>query len=738
MLGNKPVDSRSIARLSILIAMALIAVAVAAPAIGQTSEPQSAGVDLGFEGLVSGTDALEMLGDRIDQVAAFHRRSADSLEAALRHDSTLHLTGTGHLLYVDPAPLIPPGMPKPVSAPYPLETTFTLNSKPGSPRTIYLDFGDSVVLNQTAWNHELGVPNGTVLLPFDIDGNPGSFSSLELSYIQDTWARMAEDYAPFDVNVTTQNPGHSAIHRSGSADQTYGTRITFTNTPAGAICGGCGGVAFVGVFDAWGTISTGYGIKDAHDFFQPALCFAGSLFHEPKYLAECASHEVGHTLGLSHDGITGWSYYEGHSPWAPIMGIGYDQPVSQWSKGEYSGATNTQDDIAIINAYGVVTRSDDHGNSAAAATMLDSDEPLAGIVTTQSDADYFIFTPTEGGDAVITATVAEVSPNLDIKMTMYGPNGTTVLSTSNPAVTRINYDLAGGLSASITRPVLAGENYFIRIEGTGHGTASNGYTKYGSIGTYTVELTGVSTQGAGYPQPGETAGAFDSGSGLWRLFDNSGLIARSFYFGNPGDIPFMGDWDGDGIDTPGLYRQSTGFAYIRFSNTEGTANLTFHFGAPGDVPIVGDWDGDGKDTLSVYRQTTGQVFIINTLPSQGGSPVADFSFFFGNPGDKPFAGDFNGDGVDTVGLHRESSGFVYFRNSNSQGVADSSYFFGLPGDRLIAGDWGVVDGIDTVGVFRPGTRMWYFRHTNTQGFADYQFRQGVSNWRPISGNFGLD
>ena len=67
--------------------------------------------------------------------------------------------------------------------------------------------------------------------------------------------------------------------------------------------------------------------------------------------------------------------------------------------------------------------------------------------------------------------------------------------------------------------------------------------------------------------------------------------------------------------------------------------------------------------------------------------AADYSFVFGNPGDKPFVGDFNGNGKDTIGLHRESTGLVYFRNTNTQGSADQQFIFGDPGDRLVAGDW---------------------------------------------------
>ena len=98
----------------------------------------------------------------------------------------------------------------------------------------------------------------------------------------------------------------------------------------------------------------------------------------------------------------------------------------------------------------------------------------------------------------------------------------------------------------------------------------------------------------------------------------------------------------------------------------------------------------------IYRPAEGRIYVINELgANDGGLGAADFSYLFGNPGDKPFVGDFNGDGIDTVGLHRESTGFVYFRQSLTTGIADSSFFFGDPGDRLVSGDWGIVDNVDT-------------------------------------------
>jgi hypothetical protein len=218
--------------------------------------------------------------------------------------------------------------------------------------------------------------------------------------------------------------------------------------------------------------------------------------------------------------------------------------------------------------------------------------------------------------------------------------------------------------------------------------------------------------------------AVQSTSGLWRIFHGSTQLT-SFYYGNPGDSPFMGDWDCDGVETPGLYRRSDGFVYLRNKNTEGIADITFFFGNPGDIPLAGDFDGDGCDTVSLYRPSEARFYIINKLGQNGGGlGGADTSFLYGNPGDVPFVGDWNGDTIDTPGLRRPGDGFVYLRNSNTQGIADISFFYGNSGDLVFAGDWDD-DEVDSIGLYRPSNGIIYLRNQLSTGIADFSFPVGM-------------
>lgn len=194
----------------------------------------------------------------------------------------------------------------------------------------------------------------------------------------------------------------------------------------------------------------------------------------------------------------------------------------------------------------------------------------------------------------------------------------------------------------------------------------------------------------------DDVGVFDGETGIWYLRDDASGATTSFYYGNPGDTAFVGDWDCDGTDTPGLYRRSDGFVYLRNSNTQGVADVEFFFGNPGDVPVPGDFDGDGCDTVSIYRPSTATVFMINALGADGeGLGAADFSYPLGNKGDHAISGDTNGDGRDTVSVLRPSNDTVYLTSSPSS-VADSAVE--VPdATQALLGNWPTPGSVATFG-----------------------------------------
>ena len=226
----------------------------------------------------------------------------------------------------------------------------------------------------------------------------------------------------------------------------------------------------------------------------------------------------------------------------------------------------------------------------------------------------------------------------------------------------------------------------------------------------------------------DTTGVFRPSNGLLYLKNKNetGFADLEINYGIGGDYPVVGDWDGDGDATIGIYRG--GSFYLRNSNTIGFADLAFAFGTPGDQPVAGDWDGNGTDTIGVYRSGAITFFLRNS--NTPGNP--EMSFALGIPGDIGIAGDWNGDGLDTTGVFRPSNGAIFLKNQNTTGFADVQINYGIAGDFPVVGDWDG-NGTSTIGVYRNG--QFLLRNQNTIGFAQIVFGLGVPGDHPIAGNW---
>ena len=241
--------------------MAVVGVAVLSVSTISAS-PAAAGDEPGNEArplagtgldVLRGDDAVDELQDSgtLDDVAAEAGFEPTDLVEELIDDPSLFLTDGGLLGYVDSQPL-----QADVAQASALTTqavpadVFALSSRPTASRVIYLDFNGHVT-NDPAWG-----PSPIVSSAFDLDGSPDTFSSAERAAIFEIWQRVTEDYAPFDVNVTTADPGVEALRRTGTIDVTFGQRVVISPTNWYAPASSCGtgqsctlGIALVGVFD---------------------------------------------------------------------------------------------------------------------------------------------------------------------------------------------------------------------------------------------------------------------------------------------------------------------------------------------------------------------------------------------------------------------------------------------------------------------------------------------------------
>ncbi len=333
-----------------------------------------------------------------------------------------------------------------------------MSSFPSASAVIFLDFDGQTVTN-TSWNF-----NGPIY---------AGASGLNNTQITSVFNRVAEDYRPFNVNVTTDSTKYFA------APVTKRMRCILTVTSAWY--GNAGGVSFINSF-SWGDNT-------------PCWVFSALLGYNEKYIGEATSHEIGHTLGLYHQSLFDASCVKitdynsgvgsGEIGWAPIMGVGYYRNFTLWNLGPNTyGCNSIQSDLAVITAgtNGFTFRPDDYSNAFNQATnnsWTNNQFTVSGVIEQNTDGDLFKFTLAQQHRFVLDAVpynigTGNTGSDLDMQVTLYN-SSQVALNSYNP----------GTLLNSVVDTVLNSGTYYLRIEGKGNMYAQN----YASLGSYTLQAS---------------------------------------------------------------------------------------------------------------------------------------------------------------------------------------------------------------------------------------------------------
>ncbi|UEG49507.1 T9SS type A sorting domain-containing protein [Ferruginibacter lapsinanis] len=328
-----------------------------------------------------------------------------------------------------------------------------LNSLPSAPSTIYLDF-DGQIVNSGVWNSGVSF---TCLA-----------ATLSESQIIEIFDRVSEDYRPFQINITTDE----TVFLAAPLEQ----RIRVIITPTSGWYSLVGGVAYIGSF-TWGDDT-------------PCFVFSKNLGNVSKTIAECCSHESGHSLGLLHqstyDSFCNLSSTlnagsgEGESAWTPIMGISYNRNMSTWSNGTTPyDCSYLQDNLNTITSYnGFSYREDDFANdlNTDMVTRNYTAINIDGVISAASDKDAFKINLSSAGSFHVAINPYSIGANneganLDCKVELY--NASKILLRK--------YDPVATMDVVIDTFLAVGDYYLI-VSGTGNANTNN----YGSLGAYKI------------------------------------------------------------------------------------------------------------------------------------------------------------------------------------------------------------------------------------------------------------
>ncbi len=240
-----------------------------------------------------------------------------------------------------------------------------------------------------------------------------------------------DDFSPFNIQFTTEQSVYDAYPMANKQ-----VCIITTGPSALGLPNGVGGVA----------ILTGLGFRLSNN---PSFVFASVYGNNLPEIASTISHEVGHTMGLGHQSLYDQNcdfisrYHRGFGTgtlsFVPIMGDGFGKRIINWFAQPclVPGYGIPQNDFIFLNNQ-VELREDDFPNQPSGGSIISLTE-ITGVLEQAGDVDFIKINFTNPGPVTIT------SENIDIKASLYLPNGQLIAEYENPDDTHITIPSANGL-----------------------------------------------------------------------------------------------------------------------------------------------------------------------------------------------------------------------------------------------------------------------------------------------------
>jgi hypothetical protein len=388
----------------------------------------------------------------------------------------------------------------------------------GATRQLFLDFDGTPAFtfqNGTTYTAHGAGATGTPIPAFTMDADAGNFSATELTTIQQIWTHVAEKYSPFNLDVTTADPGNRThglteqVIIGGSNSDWYGS---------------AGGVSAIGGFANAGLSNSCFAWTS--DFVTGTLNWTNDASFYEYFTAETCAHEAAHSFGLVHErsgaAPNTIEYYAGNSLRVPIMGDSSNNQTARglwWKTNNFPGQNSPdpiQDELAVLsngtNGFGY--RVDDHGGSAAAADPLGG-TPNAyasfGVIENALDQDWFSFTP-GGSRATFTVRAPAEGAMLHFIASITDSQGNVIASDTGTGSSPVTL-FASGLNGT--------GSYRVVVQGAG---------EYGDLGQYRItgyvdsfaSLIGGALQVNGFAGEASNIVISQSGSDIF-VQDNGGL-----------------------------------------------------------------------------------------------------------------------------------------------------------------------------------------------------------------------